>query len=53
MIAAERLLLAAALDDHSNQRFVLLSDRCGSMSIISQQMLVISPMISVLYFSYD
>ncbi|KAG2259919.1 hypothetical protein Bca52824_079213 [Brassica carinata] len=28
MIAAERLLLAAALDDHSNQRFVLLSDSC-------------------------
>jgi hypothetical protein len=28
MIAAERLLLASALEDPSNQRFVLLSDSC-------------------------
>ena len=28
MIAAERLLLEAALEDTANQRFVLLSDRC-------------------------
>lgn len=27
MIQAERLLLAAALEDPANQRFVLLSDR--------------------------
>lgn len=27
MIEAERLLLAAALEDPANQRFVLLSDR--------------------------
>ena len=27
MIEAERLLLAAALDDPANQRFVLISDR--------------------------
>ncbi|CAE5957243.1 unnamed protein product [Arabidopsis arenosa] len=31
MIAAERLLLASALEDHSNQRFVLLSDRCAPL----------------------
>jgi len=33
MIEAERLLLASALEDHSNQRFVLLSDRFASFSI--------------------
>uniref|UniRef100_A0A1J3DFU9 Core-2/I-branching beta-1,6-N-acetylglucosaminyltransferase family protein n=1 Tax=Noccaea caerulescens TaxID=107243 RepID=A0A1J3DFU9_NOCCA len=31
MIAAERLLLASALEDQSNQRFVLLSDRCAPL----------------------
>jgi hypothetical protein len=31
MIAAERLLLASALEDPSNQRFVLLSDRLVSL----------------------
>jgi hypothetical protein len=31
MIEAERLLLASALEDHSNQRFVLLSDRCAPL----------------------
>ncbi|XP_056849293.1 glycosyltransferase BC10-like [Raphanus sativus] len=31
MIAAERLLFASALEDHSNQRFVLLSDRCAPL----------------------
>lgn len=29
MIEAERLLLATALQDPANQRFVLLSDRSG------------------------
>lgn len=48
MIQAERLLLSTALDDHSNQRFILLSDRCASLSIIIQQILDISPML--LYF---
>ncbi|CAN8240776.1 unnamed protein product [Cochlearia groenlandica] len=32
MIAAERLLLASALEDPSNQRFVLLSDSCVPLS---------------------
>ncbi|CAH2038185.1 unnamed protein product [Thlaspi arvense] len=31
MIAAERLLLASALEDQSNQRFALLSDRCAPL----------------------
>ncbi|XP_010476143.1 PREDICTED: uncharacterized protein LOC104755457 [Camelina sativa] len=31
MIAAERLLFASALEDQSNQRFVLLSDRCAPL----------------------
>ncbi|XP_010533794.1 PREDICTED: uncharacterized protein LOC104809482 [Tarenaya hassleriana] len=31
MIAAERLLLAAALEDLSNQRFVLVSDSCAPL----------------------
>lgn len=48
MIEAERLLLSTAIDDHSNQRFVLLSDRYCSLSIIIQQILDISPML--LYF---
>ena len=39
MIAAERLLFASALEDHSNQRFVLLSDRCASLRIINHLML--------------
>lgn len=34
MIAAERLLLASALEDQSNQRFVLLSDRCVFLSAL-------------------
>ncbi|KAJ4896828.1 hypothetical protein Rs2_23622 [Raphanus sativus] len=31
MIAAERLLLSTALEDQSNQRFVLLSDSCAPL----------------------
>ncbi|KAF2618189.1 hypothetical protein F2Q68_00042500 [Brassica cretica] len=31
MIEAERLLLSTAIDDHSNQRFVLLSDSCAPL----------------------
>ncbi|CAN7096683.1 unnamed protein product, partial [Brassica rapa subsp. narinosa] len=31
MIQAERLLLSTALDDHSNQRFILLSDSCAPL----------------------
>jgi len=34
MIQAERLLLAAALEDHANQRFVLLSDRLVFSSLV-------------------
>lgn len=30
MVEAERMLFAAALEDPTNQRFVLLSDRCGT-----------------------
>jgi hypothetical protein len=30
MVEAERMLFAAALQDPANQRFVLLSDRCGT-----------------------
>lgn len=40
MIAAERLLLASALEDQSNQRFVLLSDRCASLSITHRVLLM-------------
>lgn len=35
MIAAERLLFASALEDLSNQRFVLLSDRSASLRIFT------------------
>ncbi|KAL0654196.1 hypothetical protein Bca4012_096887 [Brassica carinata] len=35
MIEAERLLLSTAIDDHSNQRFVLLSDRSHAELIVN------------------
>lgn len=52
MIAAERLLFASALEDLSNQRFVLLSDRSASLRIINHLMLSFAGLHSLVYSLY-